>query len=79
MPMRDACPNREVTVARHRAHRFGKWRLSAAAARCLADASGVTAIEYALIAGIVVIAIASLVNGIGASVSQMFSSVAGGF
>jgi Flp pilus assembly pilin Flp len=61
------------------AHPAGKPRLLTAAVRCAADRSGVTSIEYALIAGVIVIAIAALVNGIGASVSGMFSSVASGF
>jgi pilus assembly protein Flp/PilA len=55
-----------------------RLRLLAAAARYLTDRSGVTAIEYALIAGIVVIAVAALVNGIGTSVSGMISSVSTG-
>lgn len=59
-------------------HAVGKLRLLSIAARCAADRSGVTAIEYAMIAGIVVIAVAALVNGIGTSVSNMISSVAKG-
>jgi Flp pilus assembly pilin Flp len=46
-------------------------------AKCAAETAGVTAIEYALIAGVVVIAVTALVNGIGASVSAMIGSVTG--
>ncbi len=42
------------------------------------DRSGVTAIEYALIAGFVAIAAVTLIQGIGASVSSMFGSVGAG-
>lgn len=58
--------------------RLANSRLWTVAANCAADRSGVTALEYALIAGIVVIAIAALVHGIGTSVSRMFSSVGSG-
>jgi pilus assembly protein Flp/PilA len=58
---------------------LGKPRWLAAAAKCFADRSGATAIEYAIIAGIIVIAITALVNGIGSTVSRMFGSVASGF
>jgi Flp pilus assembly pilin Flp len=60
------------------AYRLAKLRLLAAAAKCAADSTGVTVIEYALIAGIIVIAVTALVNGIGESVSGMLSSVATG-
>jgi Flp pilus assembly pilin Flp len=56
-------------------HRAGRPRLLAVLTECTADNAGVTAIEYALIAGIIVIAVVALVNGIGASVSSMISSV----
>jgi Flp pilus assembly pilin Flp len=38
----------------------------------------VTAIEYALIAGIIVIAVTALVDSIGTSLSQMLTSVTTG-
>jgi Flp pilus assembly pilin Flp len=56
-------------------HRVGRLRLLAVLTKCAADTAGVTAIEYALILGIIVIVVVSLVNGIGASVSGMISSV----
>jgi Flp pilus assembly pilin Flp len=59
-------------------HRVGRPRLLAVLTKCAADRAGVTAIEYALIAGIVVIAVTALVNGIGASVNVMLSSIARG-
>jgi Flp pilus assembly pilin Flp len=55
--------------------RRARLHLVAGFAKCAAEKSGVTAIEYALIACIIVIAVAALVNGIGTSVSGMISSV----
>lgn len=45
----------------------------------LRNRSGVTAIEYALIAGLVAIVIVAAVETLGTSVSGLFSSVIGGF
>jgi pilus assembly protein Flp/PilA len=41
--------------------------------------AGVTAIEYAFIAGLVAIAIVTVVTTLGASVNGLFGSVLGGF
>ena len=41
--------------------------------------TGVTAIEYACIAGLVAMAIVAVVTTLGTSVSGLFSSVLGGF
>jgi pilus assembly protein Flp/PilA len=57
--------------------RAKRLRLLAPFARCAADKAGVTAIEYALIAGVIVIAVATLINRIGAAVNGMLGSVAG--
>ena len=43
--------------------------------RMVRDRCGVTAIEYALIAGFVAIVVVSIIGGIGSTVSSMFSSV----
>jgi Flp pilus assembly pilin Flp len=52
-----------------------KTRLLEPVRQCTADSAGVTAIEYALIAGIVVIAVTALVDSIGTSLDQMLSSL----
>lgn len=44
--------------------------------RCLADRRGVTAIEYALIATMVAVGLASVLHTFGASLNSLFSSVA---
>lgn len=49
------------------------------AIRFLLNDDGVTAIEYALIAGVVVVAIAGVLPSIGSSVSSMFRAVLDGF
>jgi len=41
----------------------------------LANESGATAIEYALIAGGIAVAIVTAVNGLGTKVNSLFSSV----
>jgi Flp pilus assembly pilin Flp len=56
-------------------HHVGRPRLLVVLTKCAADRAGVTTIEYALISGIIVIAVVALVNGIGASLSGMISSV----
>jgi pilus assembly protein Flp/PilA len=48
-------------------------------ARLLADDGAATAIEYALIAGIIVIAIVGGVTAIGTGTGASFNSAAGGF
>ena len=48
-------------------------------ARFLADECGATAIEYGLIAGLVVLAIVSGVTSVGAATSNSFNAVADGF
>jgi len=60
------------------AHRGGKPSLRAVLTDCTLDRAGVTAIEYALLAGVIMIAITALINGIGASVNGMLNSVATG-
>ena len=47
--------------------------------RFLADDSGATAIEYAMIAGIIVIAIVGGVTAIGTSTGETFNDVSDGF
>jgi Flp pilus assembly pilin Flp len=61
------------------AHRLRKPRLLSLFLNCAADRTGVTAIEYALLTGIILIALVALIDGIGASVSGMLSSVTTGF
>lgn len=56
----------------------GRPRLAIALRKCAADRAGVTAIEYALIAGIIVIAITALIQGIGNSLNGMLNSVTTG-
>jgi Flp pilus assembly pilin Flp len=56
-------------------HRVGRPRLLAVLTKCTADRAGATAIEYALLLGIILIVVVSLINGIGTSVSGMISSV----
>jgi len=51
----------------------------ASLARLSRNESGVTAMEYALIAGLVAIAIVAAVTTLGTSVSGLFGSVLGGF
>lgn len=51
----------------------------ASLAELAAAASGVTAIEYACIAGLVAMAIVAVVTTLGTSVSGLFVSVLGGF
>lgn len=48
-------------------------------ARFLADEGGATAVEYAMIAGIIVVAIVGGVTAIGTSTSETFNDVSGGF
>jgi pilus assembly protein Flp/PilA len=48
-------------------------------ARFLKEESGATAIEYAIIAGTVSIAIVTVVTAVGTSVANMFSKVEAGF
>jgi Flp pilus assembly pilin Flp len=55
----------------------GRLRLLAPFAKCAADQTGVTAIEYALIAGVILIAVTALIDGIGKSVSGMLGSIPG--
>jgi pilus assembly protein Flp/PilA len=43
--------------------------------RFLRENKGVTAIEYGLIAGLLVIVIASAVNGLGAQLTSLFSGI----
>ena len=45
----------------------------------LRDEKGTTAIEYALIAGIICVAIAAAVTSIGSTVNGFFSAVVDGF
>jgi pilus assembly protein Flp/PilA len=45
----------------------------------LADSSGATAIEYALIAGFISIAIVTAAIGIGQNLASMYNKVAQGF
>lgn len=52
---------------------------AALAARLLADQSGATAIEYALIAGLVAISIVAGATTIGSKLSGIFAQVAAGF
>ena len=47
--------------------------------RFLRNDAGATAIEYAIIAGLLSIAIAAVVTSIGTSVNAMFTSVQAGF
>ena len=47
--------------------------------RFFADESGATAIEYALIAGGISIVIVTVVQGIGTSLNNTFTSVKNGF
>jgi pilus assembly protein Flp/PilA len=51
----------------------------AAVGELAVNQSGVTAIEYAFIAGLVAIAIVTAVTTLGTSVSGLFGSVLGGF
>ena len=46
--------------------------------RFLKNDSGATAIEYAIIAGMLSIAIVTAVSGVGSSVNSMFTSVEAG-
>jgi Flp pilus assembly pilin Flp len=59
--------------------RIAKPRLFSLLRQCAADRAGVTAIEYALLTGIILIVLVALIDGIGASVSGMFTSVTTGF
>lgn len=43
--------------------------------RLVADWRGVTAIEYALIAGFIAIVVVAIIGGIGSTISSMFTSV----
>ncbi len=51
----------------------------AAVGKLTVSQSGVTAIEYAFIAGLVAIAIVAAVTTLGTTVSDLFGSVLGGF
>jgi pilus assembly protein Flp/PilA len=46
-------------------------------ARFVKDESGATAIEYGLIAAGIAVAIITAVNGLGTSISTMFTTIAG--
>ena len=59
-------------------HPLTKPRGLATLLKCAADSAGVTAIEYALLTSIIVIVLVALIDGIGASVSGMLSSVSTG-
>ena len=54
-------------------------RLHLIASSFCADESGVTAMEYALIAALIAVAIAATVSALGLSVKDMFLSVANCF
>jgi pilus assembly protein Flp/PilA len=56
--------------------RLQKYRLVTAAARFLRDEGGATAIEYAMIASGVAVAIATTVVSLGSTVQGLYSSVA---
>jgi pilus assembly protein Flp/PilA len=51
----------------------------ASAARLARNERGITALEYAFIAGLVAIAIVAVVTSLGTSVSGLFGSVLSGF
>jgi pilus assembly protein Flp/PilA len=51
------------------------WRLILAERRFLRDVSGVTSIEYALIAGIVAVALISGASLIGGGLSNLFTNL----
>ena len=61
-----------------RGHRFHS-RAPVALAKLAVDQRGVTAIEYAFIAGLVAIVIVAAVTTLGTSVSGLFGAVLGGF
>ena len=48
-------------------------------AALLKNEAGVTAIEYAVLSGVILIAIIAVVGSIGTTVSGMFSTVSAGF
>ena len=54
----------------------GRTRLRAALQKCVTNSAGVTAIEYALIASIIVIAVSALLDSIGNSLNQTLSTLA---
>ena len=54
-------------------------QMRASFAELLRDERGVTAIEYALIAGLISIVIVAATTSIGESVNMMFASVKAGF
>jgi pilus assembly protein Flp/PilA len=47
--------------------------------RCFVSDRGATAIEYALIAGFIAVAIVAVVGSIGSTLNQTFEAVAAGF
>jgi pilus assembly protein Flp/PilA len=54
-------------------------RLARTARRFAADSSGATAVEYAILAVLIAVAIAAIVFQIGGSVNSMFETVEGLF
>jgi pilus assembly protein Flp/PilA len=59
--------------------RWFRGKALASFAKLTGNESGVTAMEYAFIAGLVAIAIVAVVTTLGTSVSGLFGSVIGGF
>ena len=56
-----------------------RFRCGAFTSKLGGNEAGVTAIEYAFIAGLVAMAIVAVVTTLGGSVSGLFTSVLGGF
>jgi Flp pilus assembly pilin Flp len=48
-------------------------------ARLISDCRGATVIEYVMVSALISIAAASVITGIGSSVTQMFQQIAAGF
>ena len=57
--------------------RYSKWKRAAidGLQKFVADKQGVTALEYALIAGVVVVIVSALLPGIGVSVTNMWNNI----
>ncbi len=63
----------------HTRRRFRSAMLASLFSKLAGAETGVTAIEYACVAGLVAMAIVAAVTTLGTSVSGLFSSVLGGF